>query len=341
MAWRVIGQDTVLHPLQQAVANKRVAHAYLIVGPSQVGKATLAYDLACAVNCTESKSPPCGVCNPCQRILSNKHADIHRLALQETSPEHPSIEIRVEQIREIQPLTNLPPYEGKYRICVIFGADLLSEEAGNALLKNLEEPLPALIFLLLSNRPNDVLATIRSRCQRLDLRLVPRSRIVDLLHQEYALDKSQADELAWLSGGHVGWAIQAALDSKVAEQKNEAIDLAIRMEHAPLEERFAQAASLATNFFSNRSIVWNILDSWEQWWRDTLLTCYQLGENIPNKEQQIAARNLSGQLGYRGILSRLESLRETRESLESNANPRLALEVLMLRLGAKEKSQLG
>ena len=138
--WNIVGQRRALSLLQGSLSRGRVAHAYLFSGPPHVGKMTLANDLARALNCN-ANDPPCGECSICQRITSGKHADVQEIGLGKNPDGKVQTEIGIEEIRQLQHSTNLPPFEGKCRVYIINGAEWLSTEAANCLLKTLEEPL--------------------------------------------------------------------------------------------------------------------------------------------------------------------------------------------------------
>jgi DNA polymerase-3 subunit delta' len=166
--WQIIGQDRILSSLRRGLEGGTLAHAYLLVGPPHVGKMTLARDLARAVNCGEA-GPPCGECAACQKISVGKHADVQMIGLYGGAEARSRTEIGIDQIREVQHAASLPPFEGKCRVFIIDGAEYLSTEAANSLLKTLEEPAASVVFVLLTTSDRRLPATVVSRCQRLEL----------------------------------------------------------------------------------------------------------------------------------------------------------------------------
>ncbi|GAI32367.1 unnamed protein product, partial [marine sediment metagenome] len=190
-----------------------VAHAYLFVGPPHVGKMTLALNLAQALNC-EAVEPPCGECLPCQKIASAKYVDVQIIGLTtdgDSVEAKPRTEISIDQIREMQHSASLPPFEGKYKVFIIDGAEHLSSEAANCLLKTLEEPVGRVIFILLATNDKLLPATVISRCQRLELPPLAVSEVEAALNSRWGIESQKAKLLARLSHGCLGWALSAAL----------------------------------------------------------------------------------------------------------------------------------
>ncbi len=172
--WQVIGQEKALTLLKRSLAEDNLAHAYLLVGPSHIGKMTLAINLAQALNCFKDE-PPCGQCSSCVRISRGCHADVQVLSLKSKTNEKgkSNVEIGIDDIRDVQHVANLPPFEGGHKVFIIDGAENMSAEASNCLLKILEEPPTKVVFLLLTSEEDKLLPTIVSRCQRIGLKPMP------------------------------------------------------------------------------------------------------------------------------------------------------------------------
>ena len=337
--WQVIGYNRVLSLLQHSLQLQSLAHAYLLVGPPHVGKMTLALELAKALNC-EAVEPPCGECASCQKIALGKHADVQIIGVTPdvNSPEVRSrVEISIDQIREIQHSSSLPPFEGNYKIFIINEAEILSTEAANCLLKTLEEPEDRVIFVLLATDNRLLPATVVSRCQRLELPPLTSAEIETTLNSSWGIEPQKAKLLSRLCSGCLGWAISAVSDDTLLQQRRERLDRLHDIIDSDCEERFAYANQLATQFNQSRGLVLEVLDLWQEWWRDLLLAKVGLNEVITNIDISSTIAERSRYYSLAQIKNFINSIQEAGEQLRQNANPRLVLEVLVLDMPRKER----
>jgi DNA polymerase-3 subunit delta' len=327
--WQVIGQDKILSLLDYSLKTDAIAHAYLLVGPRHVGKGTLAINLAQALNC-DGPELPCGQCRSCQRILEGKHADVTPTGLDSKT------EIGIDDIRGLQRLANLPPYEGKCKVFIIDDAEYLSTEAANSLLKILEEPPPRVVWLLLAAEGEHLLPTIISRCQRLELKPVPSERIQEVLINSYNVDANKAKLLAQLCHGRLGWAVSALENGDILEQRSQRIDKLASLLTAGLEQRFAYAQELASQFSQNRKAGVEIIEMWLDWWRDLMLIKGGCREAIINVDYETALEEQARGLSLSEIEGFLAKFGLLQDDISKNVNPRLAWEWLMLNLPRRE-----
>jgi DNA polymerase-3 subunit gamma/tau len=209
----VLGQDHVVRTLRNAIAQKRLAHAYLFVGPRGTGKTSTARILAKALNCTGG---PKADFNPdedvCIEIAEGRSLDV--LEIDGASNNG------VEQVRDLRESVRFAPARGQFKIYYIDEVHMLSNAAFNALLKTLEEPPPHVKFIFATTEANKILPTILSRCQRFDLRPIPTETIAEhLLHiakvEGIDLDKTAAWAIAKGADGGMRDA-QSMLDQLVA-----------------------------------------------------------------------------------------------------------------------------
>jgi DNA polymerase-3 subunit delta' len=323
--WQVIGQDKILSLLDYSLKADAIAHAYLLAGPRHVGKGTLAINLAQALNC-DGPELPCGQCRSCQRILEGKHADVTPIGLDSKT------EIGIDDIRGLQRLANLPPYEGKCKVFIIDDAEYLSTEAANSLLKILEEPPPGVVWLLLAAEEERLLPTITSRCQRLELKPVPSERVQEVLVNSYNVDANKAKLLTQLCHGRLGWAVSALAHDDILEQRAQRIAKLLSLSTASLEQRFAYAQELASQFSQDRRAGAEIIEIWLDWWRDLMLIKGGCQEAIINVDYETTLEEQAKGLTLGEIKGFLANLGLLQEEISKNVNPRLAWEWLMLNL---------
>ncbi|MFC1906406.1 ATP-binding protein [Chloroflexota bacterium] len=338
--WQVVGQTRVVSLLKHSLDRKAVAHAYLFVGPSHVGKMTLALNLAQALNC-EAVESPCGQCLSCQKIASAKHASVQIIGLntdKDSAEAQSRTEVSIDQIKQMQHSASLPPFEGRYKVFIIDGAEQLSNEAANCLLKTLEEPVDRVIFILLTTNDKLLPATVISRCQRLELSPLAVTEVETTLINHWGIDPQKAELLAKLSHGRLGWSLSAALDDSLLQQRSEKIQRLLDIIDADYEERFTYAAELAAQFSQRREAVQELLNMWLDFWRDLLLIKVGCNEAITNVDLEATLVEMTRSYNLTQIRTFINSIQVAGEQLIKNANPRLVLEVLMLGMPKREES---
>jgi DNA polymerase III subunit gamma/tau len=166
----LVGQPHVSRTLKNAVAQNRLAHAYLFVGPRGVGKTSTARILAKSLNCVKGPTvTPCGECDNCREIAGGNSLDVIEIDGASNNS--------VDDVRQLRENVRYAPAKGRYKIYLIDEVHMLSQAAFNALLKTLEEPPQHVKFIFATTEPQKVLPTILSRCQRFDLHRIPANLI--------------------------------------------------------------------------------------------------------------------------------------------------------------------
>jgi len=170
----LVGQAHVSRTLKNAVAQNRLAHAYLFVGPRGIGKTSTARILAKSLNCIKGPTvTPCGECDNCREIAGGNSLDVIEI--------DGASNRGIDDVRELRDNVRYAPAKGRYKIYIIDEVHMLTKEAFNALLKTLEEPPPHVKFIFATTEPDKVLPTILSRCQRFDLHRIPVNLIAQHL----------------------------------------------------------------------------------------------------------------------------------------------------------------
>jgi len=220
----LVGQADAERTLLESALSGRLAHAWLFSGPRGIGKATLAYRFARFLLAGREAGSsglfgdaPSSLAleanDPVfRRVASGGHPDLRTV----TRSTHPTTgklrsEIVVDDIREAIGFLRLTPAEGGWRVVIVDGAEEMNRNASNALLKVLEEPPPRAVLLLVCHAPGRLLATVRSRCRRLDIKALPAATVADLLAREVP-ELAEADRgiLARLGDGSIGRALALA-----------------------------------------------------------------------------------------------------------------------------------
>jgi len=331
--WQVIGQERAVSLLQHGLEAGKLAHAYLFVGPEHVGKMTLAIALAKALNC-KSDSSPCGKCMSCLRIAAGKHADVQVVQVAKNPDDEgkTKVDIGIEQIRSVLHSASLPPFEGEHRVYIFEEAERMSGDAANCLLKTLEEPPEKVLFLLLTSNENLMLPTIVSRCQRLELKRLTVEKVESALKSRNNIAPQKGQLLARLSYGCLGWAINASEDPALLQARSDRLGKLAEVLRADYFARLESAGQLEFQFKKGRESFLEMLDSWIGWWRDMLLIKTGCPDAVVNIDYLARLTEMSQSFTLLQIKSTIDTLKSTLQALRLNANPRLALEVLMLDL---------
>ena len=220
----VTGHRPVIELLARAVVRQALPPSLIFAGPDGVGKRRTALALAQALNCEHPDTTPaggtdaCGRCASCRRIARGVHADILIIEPGESGS------IKVDQVREAIDRAAYRPFEGRRRLVMVDEADALQSEAQNALLKTLEEPPAASVFVLITARPDVLLPTVRSRCQRIRFGPLSPQDVAAVLMADHGFAAADARAAAAASDGSVGRALADG-----AEEAVEARDAAARV----------------------------------------------------------------------------------------------------------------
>ncbi len=235
----IVGHRHLTALLARAVSRGTVPPTLLLAGPAGVGKWRVAGAIAEALNCLAPvEGDACGTCRACDRIGRDMHVDVLPLVADDTG------KIKVEDVRGVLEKCGYRPFEGQRRVVLIRDADALVDQAQNALLKSLEEPPPATVFVMTSGAPDALLRTVRSRTMRLTFGRLPVDDIVRILVRDHAMADGDARRVAMLADGSLGAAL--ALGSSALADMRDAATLLLRA---------ASAADLGARLAIAKSVV--------------------------------------------------------------------------------------
>jgi len=319
-AWAaVVGQPAAVGLLRRAIAQDRLAHAYAFVGPSGVGRRLTALALAQAALCDQQG---CGQCRTCRRVAAGQHPDCQVLA-PTPPPGNPKggLTIRIEQVRELEHAAALAPHEAGRKVFILDEAERMTLPTAQALLKTLEEPPPRTHLVLVLASLRTLPPTLLSRCQRVRFRPLDDAALEAFLAAR-GVDPAAAPLLARLAQGRPGAALATDLEALRARRQ-----AALALAGTPT----ARLAVALDTLPVDRASVAGYLEMLGLWYRDAL--CLAVGASealLVNRDEMTAVRRLAEPGGIPGLLAALGRVRAAWLALESNVNPRLALETALL-----------
>ncbi len=320
-------QDAAVTTLRRAVSQDRLAHTYLFEGPSGVGKEMAALGLAAATLCDRALHEACD-CETCRRIGAGQHPDVRVFRPRDEGDRN----LKVEQVREeILPFTKFAPFEARAAFVIFPQADvsfpIKLAQAANALLKTLEEPRKGVHFVFLSERPDRLLPTIRSRSQRVRFRALPPD-VIDRILDAHGIAADARGPAISLAAGQADRAIALGSEGRAAAL----LELALRVDDAlqhgapgpllDLSEDLARSDDLAMQlaalalFYRDLGVI--ALDGGTA----------SLGFNHALSALEERAQRASAER----FASRVQRIHQTLEELQRNANPELAVSAMLFAL---------
>ena len=324
----IIGHSAPIAWLQRAIQSNHLAHAYLFVGDNAIGKKLTAIRLAQAISCDrypESRTPdPCGICKSCYQIEAQTHPDF--LFIHPDS-EGQSPQIKIDRVREIEHHVIYRPLIGLRKICLIDEVDRLTVGAANAILKTLEEPPDHCLFLLMTNRPSSLLATITSRC--LVVRFSPSSQVnvKNYLIEAKNLSEPEARLISCLSGGRVGEALNIDITDARA-RKDHYLSLLSEgsLDSIPPLLDIAEAVSKTDEVQKGLNEFWYIL-------RDLLLVTLKCNSSeVMYREDIPTLQTIAKRTSPMALLNILNELQSLEFGLHRNHNMQLGFERFLVHL---------
>lgn len=318
----VVGHTHIIQYIQAAVTQKKLSHAYILNGQRGSGKKMLARLFAMALQCESGKADPCGECRSCVQAKNGNQPDI--ITVKHEKP----ATISVDDIREqLNGDIMIKPYSSPYKIYVIPEADLMTEQAQNALLKTMEEPPEYAVIFLLTENADRLLATIRSRCVMLKLRNIKDKLVKKYLMEQMQIPDYQADICAAFAQGNIGRAVMLAKSEHFNEIKDEAIQLLKYIDEMELHE----IVSAIKQISKYKLEVTDYLDIFTIWYRDILI--YKATKEVDGLvfgDQLKFIKQKASKSSYEGIENILAGIEQAKARIKANVNFELLMELLLL-----------
>jgi DNA polymerase III subunit delta' len=320
-SWPVMGHEWAVDLLERAITSDRLSHAYLLTGPAQVGKTTLARAFAQALVCETDSGTPCGQCRTCRRFAEGRYPDTQMVTAEKNT-------IQIEQVRQLQSDAALSPLEGRRKVFIIREIERATQPAANALLKSLEEPPPHVILLLTSVRRDQVLPTIQSRCQVIALRPLPLEQVQTALETRWEVEPERAALLARLSAGRLGWAVNAHTRPELWDERSERLKELLALTAGSPRARLSYSERISRQ----PEALEQALALWSTWWRDLWLIQCGAPEAITNLDRRAELDEQAALYRPEQVEAALLDVMQTARRIKANVNARLAMDVLALRM---------
>jgi len=338
----IVGHDRLISLLSRAIARETLPPSLLFAGPAGIGKRQVAMAVAEAVNCLNrltssdlsagalAEVDACGECASCKRIARAVHLDVITIAPGDSGT------IKIDDVREVIERADYRPFEGRRRVVIIDDAEALVVPAQNALLKTLEEPPSASIFILVSSMPDALLPTVISRCPRLRFAPLPASEVADALIARHNYSDPDARAAAADADGSIGRAL-AADSADLVEAREDA---------SRLLEQAARSGDPSRRIDAVRDLTTSKGGSGAE--REQLAACLRALASLLRDISILALGGDRRMLGNADLESKLAALARTFDgrrslraytavdealaALERNASPKVVADWLVLQL---------
>ena len=377
MAWSdLIDQHRATETLRRAVAGGRVPHALLFYGRDGVGKRAAALELAKTLQCERGAGEACGRCLACTKVGRLLHPDVHVLLPAPKDADTDDLRARLETLAknpyatvdfvrrpslddpaktsnkqafypvarindELRRAMSYRPVEGRYKVAVMTDADLLRTEAANAFLKLLEEPAPQTVFILITSRPDRLLPTILSRCQRFRFDVLPAEAIEAALVEREGTRPDVAGTLARMADGSYSRALDLAQNEDLLADRQMVLSyfrLAYVGGGPPHAAKLAEAIEEMARL--GRERLKSLLDLMLRWLRDLALYRVLEGEApLVNVDQREAVERFCKNVPEADLEAMAGLVEEAIELAERNVQLPLTLTVLADALGRAMRGQ--
>ncbi len=344
----VIGQESIVTALTNAVLKDKISHAFLFTGPRGTGKTTTAKLLAKAINCENEEKVICGVCSSCVQATKNTHPDIVEIDAASNNG--------VEEIRNLIERVKFMPIEGRYKVYIIDEIHMLSQGAFNALLKTLEEPPEHVVFILATTEIHKVLPTIISRCQRFDFARIQNKQIADRLEkimvlEHRTMEPHASDLIASLSGGGMRNAltileqamifnegeitVRSIYDNNGMVLPEEKVNLFESLKNQDITQLLQSLETIMEKTVDVARFVMELISGL----KDSLVYAYTKNDQYINMNDKVFIEYIKNDYDNKDIVEMINLLLDYHEKIRFSATPFVHFEIAMIEL--YEKTEKG
>jgi DNA polymerase-3 subunit delta' len=312
----VVGNQRAVQIIRKEIETGRVYPAYLFTGMEGIGKRLVALNMAKALNCPNGEGDACDNCPVCQRMDKGVHPDLLQIS--------PTGEvIKIGQIRELQRSIAFKPYEARWRVVIVDGAERMTRETANAFLKTLEEPPQSTTIILIATAREGLPPTVLSRCQRVTFNPLSEEEVQKVLADQ--LTPEEIHTRAPLAGGSPGRALR--MDGEEVTQARGALPSAL----SPSVGRRLQLAQELARLEGRGSMFLEILEGWLRdliVYRETGDKGMLLNRDLADEVKRVASRQKT-----ESLLRDFWSLLRIQQGIEAHGNLQLSLESAFLDIG--------
>ncbi len=327
MNWPILGHKNIVKYLERLIEKQDFLHTYLFTGPRDIGKKTMADLFVKSIFCSDKNSVPCNHCNDCIEISKFSHPDYIFVDREEGKKN-----ISIEQVRDFQSRMSRTPMRSKYKIGLINNADSLNKESANALLKTIEEPSKSSMVILMAEKIENILPTIRSRSQNIIFNNVSDDEIYENL-KSLGSGGDMAQELSKFAGGSPGIALHYFKNQENWNAQKIFLNQMLEIIDNPLNEKFFWVESMTKKIGSKDnqySYFENLLDNYLKIARDLIIFKVDPELDLIHSFLQSSISKISRKYSYDELISFYKNILSAKKMIFQNVNPRILLENILI-----------
>ncbi len=322
--YQIVGHEDIIRHFKSSIEQNRVSHAYILCGEANSGRRSLAFSFAKTLQCESGGLDPCNACPACIKADSHNHPDIIYV-----HHEKPNL-ISVDEIRsQVVDTMDIRPYSGKYKVYIVEDAQLMNEQAQNALLKTIEEPPAYGVIILITDSQEKMLPTILSRCVTLSLRPVKEQDVQDYLMAHCGVDEKKAKFCVAYAQGNLGKAVMLATN----EEYEALVRSVIRLEKEIYQMDMEDIEDAIEACAKYKMDIGEYLDLMMVWYRDILmLKVTGKADKIIFREEYSTIRDQANYLSYNELEDKSRAIKNAKIRLQANAKLEDVMRLLILTL---------